>query len=309
MLTITTTHLKPGLPAAQRRPAQRQGAAHRALDRARRVPDHRQRARGSGHPHRAAGAQPDVVPRSRAARRPLPLRVRAGSAGRAGHRAAPPAGDESRTCRSTSNWYAVPAEGAARRRRDALPGVPVEAARRTSRRTGASASATASGFAGCLSADRPMTHARSPSSVALDRLRRARARSAQQAPRALLRRRRRASPMLPVQRAVSMLVDAGRQRRGAGRRRRPAAGGHASRPPRRPRWSRPSGRCRRSRFTPSSTTQPAQRRRQRARCCRRARRRARRPVRVIAHENVLDRLVGRAARRGHRPPAACASTR
>ena len=64
-------------------------------------------------------------------------------------------------------------------------------------------------------------------------------------------------------------------------------------------------RCRRSRFTRSSrptctTDRPATRR-----CCKRAAPGATRQVRVIAHENVLDRLVAAGPPRA-RPSAACA---
>jgi hypothetical protein len=132
-----------GLPAAQRRPAQREGAAHRALDRARLVSHHRERARGSGHPHRAAGAQPVVVPRPGPAGRPLSLRVRAGSAGRAGHCAPPPARDQSQPAGVLELVRGAGRRGPRRaRRRSTRSSSP--SCGRTSRKIGASASATAS---------------------------------------------------------------------------------------------------------------------------------------------------------------------
>ena len=53
MLTITTTHLKEGLPPPQRPAAQRQGDGHRALDPPRRFPDRRDHRERSGLPDRA----------------------------------------------------------------------------------------------------------------------------------------------------------------------------------------------------------------------------------------------------------------
>jgi hypothetical protein len=59
------------LPATERSASKRQGPLDRALERSRHLSDDHERARGSSGPHRAARAQPDMVPGSRATGRAL----------------------------------------------------------------------------------------------------------------------------------------------------------------------------------------------------------------------------------------------